>query len=246
MSGAAFRRWRRWCYAIVTARVPTSLFQRERFRHVRGNSIEEKQLLLTISFRARDRRSWTIFTQNDWKTFKDGRDTIEELYLRYVSVIDIVELELHACKVLREIYIEQSLKVKRRIARFSLSLSLSLSLDVTVRVCMCEFKQSRQEMHRRALFGLVSRAFAFQTRPGHGQRDLTIFPEKSEWKNLESSKQFALHDRTSARTEVSLQCHKGANGIPQKRANKNLHFTETLNTPAFILHRFLRDLSLSI
>ena len=112
---------------------------------------------------------------------------------------------------------------------------------------MCEFKQSRQEMHRRALFGLVSRAFAFQTRPGHGQRDLTIFPEKSEWKNLESSKQFALHDRTSARTEVSLQCHKGANGIPQKRANKNLHFTETLNTPAFILHRFLRDLqSLSL
>ena len=92
-------------------------------------------------------------------------------------------------------------------------------------MCVCEFKQSRQEMHRRCLV-LIFRAFAFQTRPGHGQKDLTIFAEKSEWKNLESSKQFALHGRTFARTEVSLQCHKGANGIPQKRANKNLHFTE--------------------
>lgn len=75
------------------------------------------------------------------------------------------------------------------------------------------------------------RAFSFRTRR---QRNLTIFLERSGWKTWKVPNN-SRYTTVFHETEYRYNATKG-NGIPQKRANKNLHFTETLNTCALRIH----------
>lgn len=67
-------------------------------------------------------------------------------------------------------------------------------------------------------------------------------PREKRVEDLKSCKQFALHEQQySKRRGYRYNGTKG-NGIPQKRANKNLHIAETMkHTQVHSLPRFLED-----
>lgn len=100
------------------------------------------------------------------------------------------------------------------------------------------FLQS-QLPHRPYSLPLSSFHVSGPPKPAKGSDNI---PREKRVEDLKSCKQFALHEQQCSKRRGYRYNGTKGNGIPQKRANKNLHFAETMKyTQVHSLPRFLED-----